>query len=74
MNSVSTHQATWDESEEVVKYKDTELQMDHIPTLLVSEYRECRRYLYDDLMFANKSFGHIHAAALKDNMDVDIVG
>jgi superfamily II DNA helicase RecQ len=58
----------------VLKYKDTELQMDHIPTLLVSEYRECRRYLYDDLMFGTKTFRHIHAAALKDSMDVDTVG
>ena len=74
MDSVGTHQATWDEDEEVLKYKDTELQMEHIPTLLVSEYHECRRYLYDDLMFGHKSFRHMHASALKDNMDVDTVG
>ena len=48
--------------------------MDHIPTLLVSEYRDCQRYLYDDLMFASKSIRHMHAAMLKDNMDVHTVG
>lgn len=73
MNTVGTHQATWDEDEEVLRYKDTELQMDHIPTLLGSEYHECRRFLYDDLMFANKSIRHMQASILKDNMDVHTV-
>ncbi|KAK3684401.1 hypothetical protein LTR37_020307 [Vermiconidia calcicola] len=73
-DSVGTHQATWDENEEVLKYKDTELQMDYIPTLLVSEYRECQRYLYEDLMIGTKTFRHIQASALKDSMDVDTVG
>ena len=73
-NTVGTHQATWDEDEEVLRYQGTELQMDHIPTLLVSEYQECRRYLYNDLMFASTSIRHMHAAMLKDNMDVHTIG
>lgn len=73
-NSVGTHQATWDEDETVLRYRDTELRMDHISTLLLSEYRECRRYLYDDLMFASKSVPRIHAAMLQDSMDVCTVG
>jgi hypothetical protein len=36
--SVGTHEASWDESEEVLTYEDTELRMDQIPSLLASEY------------------------------------
>ena len=36
--SVGTHEASWDESEEVLTYEDTELRMDQVPSLLASEY------------------------------------
>jgi hypothetical protein len=36
--SIGDHKASWDESEQVLTYKDTELYMDQIPTLLSSEY------------------------------------
>ena len=36
--SVGTYEASWDESEEVLTYEDTELHMDQIPSLLASEY------------------------------------
>ena len=34
---VSARQATWDESEQVLTFGDTELRMDHLPQLLVQE-------------------------------------
>ena len=71
-DSVGTYQATWDENEEILKYEGTELHINDIPTLLGSEYRECRRMLYKDLMFGTKRFRHIHAWELKDNMDVNV--
>ena len=73
-DSVSDRQATWDESEQVLTYEGTELHMNQIPTLLLSEYSKCQRLLYDDLMLASKSVHRIHAWALKDNCDVDVVG
>ena len=73
-DSVGTHQATWDEDEEVLKYEDTELHMNDIPKLLLSEYKECRQLLYADLMFGTRGIRHMHSWALKDNMDVDTVG
>ena len=36
--SVGTYKASWDESEEVLTYEDTELRMDQILSLLASEY------------------------------------
>jgi hypothetical protein len=36
--SIGDHKASWDESEQVLTYEDTELHMDQIPTLLSSEY------------------------------------
>ena len=36
--SVGTYKASWDESEQVLTYEDTELHMDQIPSLLASEY------------------------------------
>jgi superfamily II DNA helicase RecQ len=72
-DTVKTRQATWDESEQVVSYEDTELHMDQIPRLLVSEYDECRRLLDEDLMFGSKEIRHIHAWELKDNVDVRAV-
>ena len=73
-HTVGTHQAKWDEDEAVLYYRDTELQMDHTPMLLVSEYRKCRRFLYDDLLFASNSIYRMHAAMLKDSMDVHTLG
>jgi hypothetical protein len=73
-SSVGDHQAEWDEDETVLTFEDTELHMDHIPNLLVSEYNECKRLLYEDLMFGLKDFHRMHAWSLKDNPDVDIVG
>jgi superfamily II DNA helicase RecQ len=73
-DSVGTHQATWDEDEEVLRYEDTELHMSDIPRLLLSEYKECRQLLYENLMFGIRGIRHMHSWALKDNMDVDTVG
>jgi hypothetical protein len=36
--SVGTYEASWDESEEVLTYEDTELRMDQILSLLTCEY------------------------------------
>lgn len=52
-NTVSGREATWDESEQVLTYEGTELRLDQIPALLQSEYIECHRLLYDDLMLGD---------------------
>lgn len=48
--------------------------MDDIPTLLKSEYEECRRILHDDLMFGAVECAPIHAYALQDSPEVETVG
>lgn len=38
---VGTHEASWDESEEILTYEDTKLRMDQIPSLLASDCQGC---------------------------------
>ncbi|KAL1582280.1 hypothetical protein WHR41_09166 [Cladosporium halotolerans] len=71
--SVGTHEASWDEHEEVLTYEDTELRMDQIPTLLTSEYQECYQLLYDDLMLGLQSLRRMSPRLLKDGVNVDTV-
>jgi hypothetical protein len=71
--SVGTHEASWDESEQVLTYENTELRMDQIPSLLESEYQGCSRLLYDDLMLGLKSLRRIEPCMLKDGVNVDTV-
>lgn len=73
-DSVGEHEVFWDESEQMLTYEDTELHMDQIPTLLESEYRDCRRLLYEDLTFGVKGLHSMRAWALKDNASNDIIG
>ena len=47
--------------------------MDQIPFLLASEYQDCHRLLYDDLMMSQKTIGHMHSWALSDGPNVDTI-
>ncbi|KAM0714670.1 hypothetical protein Q7P37_003050 [Cladosporium fusiforme] len=71
--SIGDHEASWDDSEQVLTYEDTELHMDQIPTLLVSEYQDCHRMLYDELMLSQKSLNGMHSWALKDGPNVETI-
>lgn len=69
--TVGDHEASWDESESVLTYEDTELQMDQVPILLASEYRDCRRLLKDDLLLGQGNLRRMHSWVLKDGPNVD---
>jgi len=71
---VGGHEASWDESGQVLTYENTELRTDEIPTLPVSEYRDGRRILYDDLTIGQKTIGHMHSWALEDRPNVETIG
>jgi superfamily II DNA helicase RecQ len=70
--SIGTHEASWDESEQVLTM-NTELRMDQVPSLLESEYQGCSQLLYDDLMLGPKSLRRIQPRMLKDGVNVDTV-
>ena len=72
--AVGTHQATWDEDEKIVTYRDIDLHMDHIQQLLQHEFGRAKRLLYDELMFSAKDLPRVQAAALHDNLDADAYG
>ena len=71
--SIGDHEASWDESEQVLTYEDTELHMDQIPTVLASEYQDCHRLLYDDLMMNQKTISRMHSWTLRDGPNVDTI-
>ncbi|KAI6882191.1 hypothetical protein KC360_g5991 [Hortaea werneckii] len=71
--SVGTHEASWDESEQVLTYEDTELRMDQVLLLLASEYQGCCQLLYDDLMLGLKDLRRMSPLVLKDSVNVDTV-
>jgi hypothetical protein len=71
--SIGTHEASWDESEQVLTYENTELRIDQIPSLLESEYQGCSQLLYDDLMLGLRSLRRIQPRMLKDGVNVDTV-
>ena len=73
-DTVGEQEAFWDESEQVLTYEDTELHMDQVPILLESEYRDCRRLLYADLMLGIKDVPSMRAWALRDSVNNDTVG
>ena len=71
--SMGDHEVSWDESEQVLTYEDTELHMDQIPSLLATEYQDCHRLLYDELMMGQRTIGHMHSWALKDGPNTDTI-
>ena len=57
----------------MLTYEDTELSIDNIPSLLVSEYKDCRRILQNELMFSDAGLPRMYAWALKDTTNVETV-
>ena len=71
--NIGDHEASWDESEQVLTYEDTELHMDQIPTLLASEYQDCHRLLYNELMMSQTTVSRMRSWVLKDGPNVDTI-
>ncbi len=72
--AVGQHQAHWDVDEKVLTYKDTDLHMGQVPQLLLSEFEQARRLIYDELMFSAQNLPRMRAWALKDNLDAGAFG
>jgi len=72
--AVGLHQAHWDTDEKILTYRGTDLHMDQVPRLLLSEFEQARHLLYGELMFGVQSLPQIQAWALKDNLDTDVFG
>ncbi len=72
-HSIGDRQAKWNEQEDAVTFEGTTLRIDHVPTLLTSEYQQCRQILYDQLMLNTKDFRHMYAPAVQDRSNVETV-
>ena len=57
-----------------MEYGGLELQMSHIPQLIVSEYQSAHSLLFDKLMFGAKDLAPMESWRLKDDLDLEDFG
>ena len=67
---LARHQAWWSLDKQTVGYCGTELQMVHIPQLVLSEYLEAQSILSQDLHFGADSLVQLQSWKLKDDLDM----
>jgi ribosomal protein S17 len=71
---IGGNHACWDETEEVLTYKETRLGMDQVPVLLQSEYKRAAHLLGEELMLGRRGLLPMKAWLLKDRPDVSTFG
>lgn len=71
---IGGNHACWDETEEVLTYKETRLRMDQVPILLQSEYKRAAHLLEEELMLGRRGLLPMKAWLLKDRPDVSTFG
>ncbi|KIS65887.1 uncharacterized protein UMAG_10980 [Mycosarcoma maydis] len=70
MDTMVKPQACWSIDGLTVQYKGTELHLDHISQLVVSEYKVASRILYEDLLLGLMAdMPHIESWRLQDYLD-----
>jgi hypothetical protein len=69
--AIAKHQARWSLDGQTVEYCGVELQMAHIPQLIVSGYQQAHSLLYDELLFQAKDLVPMESWRLKDDLDLE---
>jgi hypothetical protein len=59
--AIAKYQACWSLDGQTVEYRGVELQMAHIPQLIVSEYQQAYLLLYNELLFQAKDLTSIES-------------
>jgi hypothetical protein len=67
---LARHQAWWSLDKQTVGYRGTELQMAHIPQLVLSEYLAAQSILSRDLLFGADGLVQLQSWKLKDDLDM----
>lgn len=73
-SAISRDQARWSWDGKEITYLGTTLHMDHVPQLIVSEFRRARTLLFDELLFGATDIAPIEAWRLQDDLDVEDYG
>ncbi|EXK77065.1 hypothetical protein FOQG_18213 [Fusarium oxysporum f. sp. raphani 54005] len=68
------HQARWSLDKETINCRGTELHMEHVSQLIVSEFRQAHSLLYEELLFGMEDIAPIEAWRLHDDLDLDDYG
>ncbi|KAL6405820.1 hypothetical protein AUP68_10959 [Ilyonectria robusta] len=72
--AVAKNQARWSLDGQTVTYIGTELHMEQVSQLAVSEFRQAHSLLYDKLLFGARDIASIEAWRLQDDLDLDDYG
>ena len=72
--AIAKHQAWWFLDGQTVEYHGVELQMAHIPQLILSEHQQAHHLLYDELMFGTRDLIPMESWRLKDDLDLEDFG
>lgn len=72
--AVTKNQARWSLDGQTIDYMGTELHMEQVSQLAVSEFRQAHSLLYDELLFGAKDIAPIEAWRLYDDLDLEDYG
>jgi hypothetical protein len=66
---ISKHQARWSLDGQRVVYRGLELEMSHVPQLMISEFQQAYDLLYNELLFQAQDLTLMQSWKLKDDLD-----
>jgi hypothetical protein len=66
---LSKHQARWSLDGQRVEYRGLELQMCHVPQLVISEFQQAHDLLYSELLFQAQDLTPMQSWKPKDDLD-----
>jgi hypothetical protein len=73
--TLTEHQARWSLDRETIDYRGTELHMEQVSQLVISEYRQAHSLLYDELLLGiGDDIAPMEAWRLHDDLDLDNYG
>ncbi|KAM0190601.1 hypothetical protein ACHAPI_009357 [Fusarium lateritium] len=74
-NNLTEHQARWSLDKETIDYRGTELHIEQVSQLIISEYRQAHSLLYDELLLGmGQDITPIEAWRLHDDLDLNDYG
>ena len=66
---ISKYQARWSLDGQTVVYRGLELQMCHVPQLVISEFQQAHDLLYNELFFQAQDLTPMQSWKLRDDLD-----
>ncbi|KAK4076859.1 hypothetical protein Purlil1_12541 [Purpureocillium lilacinum] len=73
-SAVTRHQARWSQDGQTLTLNGVTLHMDHVPQLLMPEYRQAHRLLFDELLFGADDIAPVESWRVHDDLDLEEYG